>query len=101
MIADIVLQGFLGLVGSGTFQKVVLLHFTTKNSETEILRLRDFSFHLSSTFIYELILIQIYMNANIMNSQIIQIIMTSKVTEGHTVHPILGLTQTFPFWKVC
>ena len=34
------------------------------------MRLCDFSFHLSSTFIYELILIKMYMNAIIMNTQI-------------------------------
>ena len=34
------------------------------------MKLRDFSFYLSSTFIYVLILIKIYMNANIINTRI-------------------------------
>ena len=42
--------------------------FSQKNCET--LRLRDFSFYLSSIFIYDSILIKNYMNANIMNTQI-------------------------------
>ena len=49
-------------VSSSTSHKKLL------NSKT--VRLRDFSFYLSSTFIYEPILIQIYMNSNIMNTQI-------------------------------
>ena len=46
---------------------------TLKIWNCETLRHQDFSFYLSSTFIYELILIKIYMNANIMNTQIFHV----------------------------
>ena len=44
-----------------------------------------FAESLSNTFIYESILIKIYMNANIMNTQIFPFFlsMTSIVIEGH------------------
>ena len=48
------------------------------------MRLQGFNFFLCSTFIYELVLIKIYMNANINKTQIIhQYIMTSNVIKGH------------------
>ena len=54
-----------------------------KSSSNFNVFLSDF-FLLPNTFIYESILIKMYMNANIMNTQIFQnkISMTSKVIEG-------------------
>ena len=48
--------------------KVFLESLTKKNSKT--VRLRDFSFFLFSSFIYEPILIKISMNANIKETNI-------------------------------
>ena len=79
------------------------------NSET--VRLRDFSFYLSSTFIYEPILIEIYMNAIIMNTQIFHLNKYDlKVIEGHkssskfSVNPTLALCDgplMLPLSKLC
>ena len=56
----------------------------------------NFSFFLSSRFIYEPILIKNYMNANI-----IWIGMTSKVIEGHKSSSNFSVIQPFPYWMVC
>ena len=45
-------------------------NISSYTSHQKTVKLRDFSFYLSSTFIYEPILIKLYMNANIMNMQI-------------------------------
>ena len=51
------------------------------------LSLREFKKILPNTFIYESILIKIYMNFNIMNTQnIFKISMTSTVIEGDKFH---------------
>ena len=48
------------------------------------LSFREFKKILPNTLIYESILITIYMNANIMNMQIFNLLsITSTVTEGH------------------
>ena len=54
---------------------------STSHKKTSSLRLSllEFKKILPNTFIYESILIEYYMNANIMNTQSI----TSKVIEGH------------------
>ena len=68
-----------------------------KNVSSSTFHKKDLSFYLSSTFIYEPILIKIYMNANIMNTQIFHLKRSLKVTK---VHRILTLTQFFPYWMV-
>ena len=65
-------------VSLGPWKSVVVV-----NSETVSLY-TGFKFFLSSTFIYEPILINISMNANIMKTHsFIKQSMTSKVIEGH------------------
>ena len=49
--------------------------------------LRDFSFFLSGTFVYELILIKVSMNANIVKTQIFHKLMASKVIQGQKRRP--------------
>ena len=69
----------------------VLPHLTKKTVR------RDFSFCLSSTFIFEPILINIYMNANIMNMQLINLNkMTSKVIEGFKSSSNFSVNPTLP-----
>ena len=48
--------------------------FTYHKKNSETVKLRNFSFFLSSTFIYEPILIKIHMNVNIMIMQIFHFI---------------------------
>ena len=48
----------------------VLLYLTKKLQDSVTPGLRDFSFFLSSTFVYEPILLNISMNANIVKTQI-------------------------------
>ena len=50
-------------------------------SHNKTLKLRNFSYFLSSSFIFDLILIKISMNANIMKTQ--NLSMTSKVIKDH------------------
>ena len=51
-------------------------HLIIKNVFTSLcLSLREFTKSLPNTFIYESILIKIYVNANIMNTQVFQLIM--------------------------
>ena len=56
------------------------------------LSLRDFKKILPNTFIYELILIKIYMNTNIMNMQIFHL----KVIEGHKSSCNFSVNPTLP-----
>ena len=73
------------------FQDIILLYFinhvsssTPKKTPSVRLSLREFKKKFPNTFIYESILIKIYMNANIMNTQIFYFLsMTSAVIEGH------------------
>ena len=44
-------------------------NLSSSTSHKKNVKLWDFSFYLSSTFIHEPILIKIYMNANIINAQ--------------------------------
>ena len=65
----------------------VLLHLK------KTLRLRDFSFYLSSTF-YELILIKIYMNGNIMKTQIFHL--NKYDLKGHNSTSHFSVNPTLP-----
>ena len=57
-----------------TYQVRKSLYISQKNRLSTFLSLRAFSLLISSTFIHYLILMEIYMNANIMKTQISQFI---------------------------
>ena len=73
------------------------LHLIKKLWYSETVRLQNFSFYLSRTFIYKPIFIKIYTNAIIMNNKyFIDISMTSKVIEGHQSSSNFSVNPTLP-----
>ena len=67
-------------------------------SQKKTMRLRDFSFYLSSTFIFEPILIKkfVWMLILWISKYFIQICMPSKVIEGHKSSSNFSINPTLP-----